>query len=235
MKREIVAIIPASGIGSRMNAPLPKQYLKLLGKTILEHTLSIFLNHSQIEKVVVAVSKDDPYYAEIALLKHPKVQTVFGGETRAHSVFNALQTLDDNVWALVHDAARPCLKQSDLNKLLQICDENGAILATPAVDTMKRACGQVIQFTEERSTLWHALTPQLFRADLLKNALKSAFEKNLTITDEASAMEHLGYTPLLVAGRSDNLKITRPEDLALAEFYLTHNIEKNDDENWTRF
>lgn len=220
MKQKIIAVIPASGVGSRMNAPYPKQYLKLRGKTILEHTVECFLDHPQIAQIVVAVSEADPYYADISLLKHPKITLVFGGETRAHSVYNALQILAENDWALVHDAARPCLKRSDLDKILQIESEQGGILAIPAVDTMKRASGTTIVHTEDRSTLWHALTPQFFRVGVLRKALKSAFEKNLTITDEASAMELAGYSPQLVVGRSDNLKVTRPEDLALAEFYL---------------
>lgn len=226
MIRRIFAIIPASGVGSRMQAAMPKQYLSLLGKTILEHTLSLFLAHPQIEKVVVAVSKEDEYYPEIALLKDSKIDIVFGGETRADSVFNALQVVPSEAWALVHDAARPCLKRSDLDNLLQISDEQGAILATPVVDTIKRtqAAGETsILLTEDRSTLWHALTPQFFPAKQLTQALKSAFEAKATVTDEASAMEFIGYHPQLVAARSDNIKITRPEDLALAEFYLTRN------------
>lgn len=225
MERKIIAVIPASGVGSRMNADKPKQYLLLQNKTILEHTLSIFLNHPTIEKIVLAVSKDDPYYHDIPLLKSEKIEIVFGGATRADSVFNALQVVDENSWVLVHDAARPCLKASDIDKLLTIEDEQGAILATPAVDTMKRAQGTQISHTEDRSTLWHALTPQFFPTKRLKQALQSAFEQHQTITDEASAMEFAGYHPQLVAGRSDNLKITRPEDLALAEFYLTKGTE----------
>lgn len=221
MNRNIVAVIPASGVGSRMNAPLPKQYLKIHGKTILEHTLKPFLEHSQITKIIVAVFEQDPHYHEIPLLKHPKIQIVFGGETRANSVFNALQVLDSKDWVLVHDAARPCLKRSDLDKILQIDDDNGAILATPAVDTMKRANGMHIAHTEDRSTLWHALTPQFFNVELLRSALVQAFSQNAEITDEASAMEFVGFKPKLIAGRSDNLKVTRPEDLALAEFYLS--------------
>lgn len=226
MTNRIVAVIPASGTGSRMNSALPKQYLTLRNKTILEHTVAIFLNHPRIEKVIVAVSETDDYYPRIALLKSPKIQIVFGGESRADSVFNALQVVGDDDWVLVHDAARPCLKRSDLDKILQINDRNGAILAVPAIDTMKRADGNKITCTEDRSTLWHALTPQFFPADLLKTALGSALSEGQTVTDEASAMELLGYKPQLVVGRSDNLKITRPEDLALAEFYLTRNLEK---------
>lgn len=227
MTRQIIAIIPASGVGSRMQAEKPKQYLQLQGKTILEHTLSIFLSHPKIKKVIVAVAKNDPFYSQIELLKSPKVQLVFGGETRADSVLNALKQIKaENAWALVHDAARPCLKLSDLDKLLQVDDKQGAILATPAVDTMKRAKGIHILYTEDRASLWHALTPQFFPAQRLRLALESAFDKGQAVTDEASAMELSGYYPQLVVGRRDNLKITHPEDLALAEFYLTHHLEK---------
>ncbi len=226
MKRKIIAVIPASGVGSRMQAEKPKQYLQLKGKTILEHTVSIFLEHPHVEKVIVAVARKDPFYSTLELLKSPKIQLVFGGETRADSVLNALQEINtENAWALVHDAARPCLKRSDLDKLLQINNPQGGILAIPAVDTMKRANGTKIAHTEDRSTLWHALTPQFFPAQALKQALSSAFANKLQVTDEAFAMELAGYQPQLVSGRSDNIKITRPEDLALAEFYLTHNLE----------
>lgn len=222
MKRNIVAIIPASGVGSRMQAVKPKQYLEIHGKTVLEHTLSLFIAHEQIAKIVVAVSENDPYYAALPILQHPKIQCVFGGETRAHSVLNALAVLTEGDWALVHDAARPCLKRSDLDKILQESDPSGAILATPVVDTIKRSTnGSHIAQTEDRSQLWHALTPQFFPACTLKQAISHGLERQLAITDEASAMEFCGVQPKLIAGRSDNLKITRPEDLALAAFYLT--------------
>lgn len=221
MERNIVAIIPASGVGSRMGADRPKQYLLLQGKTILEHTLACFLSHCAIQKIVVAVSENDPYYGNLAILKHPKIQLVFGGATRAESVLNGLKILEKGDWALVHDAARPCLKRSDLDKILRIEQEQGAILAIPVVDTVKRSFDQQqIAHTEDRTTLWLAQTPQFFPAKALKQAIKNALAKHLTITDEASAMELAGVQPLLVAGSSDNLKITRPEDLALAEFYL---------------
>ena len=223
MARKIIAIIPAAGVGTRMQADKPKQYLQILGKTILEHTLRIMLNHLAIDKVVVALSPTDPYVRELAILSHEKIQLVEGGETRAESVLNALNAIDEeNVWALVHDAARPCLAEADLNKLLEIQDDQGAILAIPVTDTIKRSnqVGEIIA-TEDRSRLWQAQTPQFFRADLLKQALNNGLKQGYNITDEASAMEFAGFRPHLVAGRSDNLKITRPEDLALAEFYLT--------------
>ncbi|OOF55634.1 2-C-methyl-D-erythritol 4-phosphate cytidylyltransferase [Rodentibacter myodis] len=223
MQRKIIAIIPAAGVGSRMQADKPKQYLTILGKTILEHTLNIMLSHSAIERVIVAISQNDPYAARLSILSHPKIQLVEGGETRAESVLNALNVIQEsNAWALVHDAARPCLSETDLNKLLDIQAPQGAILAIPVTDTIKRAnqTGEIIA-TEDRSQLWQAQTPQFFPSLSLKKALKDGLKQNNIITDEASAMELAGFRPHLVAGRSDNIKVTRPEDLALAEFYLT--------------
>lgn len=226
MNRRIVAIIPTSGVGSRMGANCPKQYLRIHNQTVLEHTLRPFLAHSAIDKIVVVVSETDAYYQQLPIINHPKIEWVFGGETRANSVLNGLKTLKNGDWALVHDAARPCLKRSDLDKLLQIENEHGAILATPVVDTIKRSFDhQTITHTEDRSTLWQAQTPQFFPAKILTNALESALAQNIAITDEASAMEFAGFQPQLISGRSDNLKITRPEDLALAEFYLLNAIQ----------
>ncbi|VEB23343.1 2-C-methyl-D-erythritol 4-phosphate cytidylyltransferase [Avibacterium volantium] len=222
--REIIAVVPAAGIGSRMQADKPKQYLKIQGKTILEHTLEVLIHYPAISQIIVAVTSSDPYLAEIDLLNHSKIQLVEGGKTRAESVLNGLQQIKNNAntWVMVHDAARPCLTHQDLDKLLQINDINGAILAIPAVDTIKRTNSSLqIQQTEDRSQLWLAQTPQFFPAQTLKHALQQALDNDFTITDEASAMELMGFHPHLVAGRSDNLKITRPEDLALAEFYLS--------------
>lgn len=226
MSRKIIAIIPAAGVGSRMQADKPKQYLTILGKTVLQHTLEIMLSYPAISRVIVALGKNDPYAAELAVLSHPKIQLVEGGATRAESVLSALNAVsEEHVWVLVHDAARPCLTTPDLNKLLATTDENGAILAVPVTDTVKRAniAGNIIA-TEDRSQLWQAQTPQFFPLDLLKNALSTGIRQKLTITDEASAMEFAGFQPHLVMGRRDNIKITRPEDLALAEFYLTRKI-----------
>lgn len=225
MPRKIVAVIPASGVGSRMGMEIPKQYLKIGAKTILEHTLTPFLHHEQIEKIIVAVAPQDPYYTSLPILQHPKITLVFGGKTRADSVLNALKVIEEEAWVLVHDAARPCCQREDLDNILQITNLNGAILAVPAVDTMKRSFdGTQIAQTEDRTTLWHALTPQFFPVKPLIAAIEQGVMKGLNITDEASAMEFAGFQPQLVAGRSDNLKVTRPEDLALAEFYLSKHL-----------
>lgn len=226
--RKIIAIVPAAGIGSRMQQDKPKQYLMLNGKTILQHTLDVLLSYEPIEKVILAVAKNDHYLDALGLHNISRIEIVNGGDTRAESVFAALQYADEDSWVLVHDAARPCLSHQDLNKLLQINDWNGAILAYPATDTIKRADStQQICATEDRSQLWHALTPQFFPTSCLRRAYAMAFAQNCTLTDEASAMELAGYRPHLVSGRSDNLKITRPEDLALAAFYLQHKFMEN--------
>ncbi|MGC6342240.1 2-C-methyl-D-erythritol 4-phosphate cytidylyltransferase [Bisgaard Taxon 45] len=226
-KRNIVAVVPAAGIGSRMQADKPKQYLHIHGKTILEHTLSVLLAYPLIEKIILAVAPNDPYLSTLPVLTHPKIQVVAGGENRSDSVLNGLKAIKSavqnakNVWVMVHDAARPCLTHQDLDKLVQVADPQGAILAIPATDTIKRALHNLqIQHTEDRSQLWLAQTPQFFPVDTLTQALEQALQQGLQLTDEASAMEFAGFRPHLVAGRSDNIKVTRPEDLALAEFYL---------------
>lgn len=223
MARSIIAVLPAAGVGSRMQADKPKQYLTLLGKTLLEHTLDVMLSYPAVSKIILAVSKDDPYISTLSL--DPKIQLVEGGTTRAESVLNGLNAIaEKNAWVLVHDAARPCLQHADIDKLLAIEDKQGAILAIPVTDTIKRADNQqYIVKTEDRSQLWQAMTPQFFPVDILRDALSTGIQQGANITDEASAIELAGFRPHLVAGRSDNLKVTRPEDLALAEFYLTRN------------
>ena len=232
MTQKIVAIVPAAGVGSRMKADRPKQYLNLLGHTVLEHTVEKLLSHPAITQVVVAVSDDDPYFPELSLASHERVIRVSGGKERADSVLSALNYVCHhlkNEWVLVHDAARPCVNLDDASKLIDIATshEVGAILASPVRDTMKRSDPeQQIQHTVDRVALWHALTPQMFRAQSLQRALHDALQQQVTITDEASAFEWLGYAPALVAGRADNIKITQPEDLALAEFYLRREKEE---------
>lgn len=222
---EIIAIVPAAGIGSRMRAECPKQYLTIADKTIVEHSIDALLAHPAVSRVIVALSPQDVHFRQLAVAANARVMTVVGGERRADSVLAGLCAAKEAEWVLVHDAARPCLHLSDLTRLLALTatSEVGGILAAPVRDTMKRAAAgrSDIDHTVEREALWHALTPQLFPQALLRDCLLRALNEGATITDEASALEYCGYHPELVSGRSDNLKVTRPEDLALAQFYLT--------------
>lgn len=244
-------VLPAAGIGSRMKADRPKQYLEMTAngtkKTVIEYTLDSFLAYSGIYKVVVVVTQGDPYWQDISQArgydKDPRILVVEGGSERCYSVLNALTAISaiepqakeqsnkekESTWVAVHDVARPCLAYADLDKLFLAVEDypDGGILAAPVRDTMKRglapnANGSRIDHTVEREQLWHALTPQMFPLKSLLNNLQSALAEGFEVTDEASAMEHAGAQPVLVSGRSDNLKITRPEDLKLAEFYLNN-------------
>lgn len=215
------AIVPAAGIGSRMAADRPKQYLALAESTVLEQTLTRLLNHSAIGSIIVATAPHDTWFEQLRVAKHPRIKQVLGGVERANTVLNALALVTTD-WVLVHDAARPCLDLSDLNAVLKAGQQaQGAILASRVRDTMKRGDGQgAISASVDREELWHALTPQCFATHSLRQALTDALAAGVTITDEASAMEWAGYQPLLVEGRADNIKITRPEDLGLASFFL---------------
>ncbi|ALX93524.1 2-C-methyl-D-erythritol 4-phosphate cytidylyltransferase [Serratia fonticola] len=222
---QVIAVLPAAGIGSRMQADCPKQYLTIGHQTILEHAIHALLRHPRITQVIVAISPEDQQFKTLPIASDPRVLVTEGGQQRADSVLAGLQLAGNAHWVLVHDAARPCLHPDDLERLLAITAHSkvGGILAAPVRDTMKRAqVGQsIISHTVERQDLWHALTPQLFPLELLKLCLQRALDEGAAVTDEASALEHCGYHPLLVAGRADNIKVTRPEDLALAAFYLT--------------
>ncbi|MEZ3500562.1 2-C-methyl-D-erythritol 4-phosphate cytidylyltransferase [Pantoea sp. KPR_PJ] len=222
---EVIAVVPAAGIGSRMQATCPKQYLTIGQHTLLEHSITRLFSHPAVRQVIVALSPDDTQFASLPLAHDPRVLSVTGGETRAESVLAGLRAAQGADWVLVHDAARPCLHPDDLTRLLQVREssEVGGILAAPVRDTMKRGEPGLaaVAHTVEREHLWHALTPQFFPHHLLTACLTRALAEGATITDEASALEYCGYHPLLVSGRSDNIKVTRPEDLALAAFYLT--------------
>jgi len=229
-------VIPAAGFGSRMGTTVPKQYLSLSGKTILEHTLERWVAMARIESIVVVVAENDPYWPTMALKQHQKIKTVIGGMERGHSVLNGLRFLqqcaDANDWVLVHDAARPCVRHSDVTQLMDAVKNHpvGGLLAHPVQDTMKRgqvtsnASVEVVE-TVKRQNLWHALTPQMFRFSTLLSALSSVMDQGLVITDESAAIEHVGLSPLLVSGARDNIKITYPEDLALAQYYLDRQAE----------
>lgn len=221
------AIMPAAGRGSRFGAGTPKQYLTVAGLTLIEHSLRALLGHPEVDGVMVALSPEDPYWAGWREMEGKPIYTCLGGAQRADSVLAALQalpaTISEDQWVLVHDAARPCLRAVDLSRLLALgrAEPVGAILAAPVRDTIKRADGESrSSMTEPREALWRALTPQLFRRGGLTRALESAMRVGANITDEAMAMERLGLKPLLVEGSEDNIKVTTPSDLALAEFIL---------------
>ena len=224
------AMTPAAGAGKRMRTTIPKQYLPLVGRPVIAHALDTLLSYPPVIGLVVAISPGDEWWPEVAasMVTDKPLQVVAGGAERCHSVLNGLETLwkwahpDD--WVLVHDAARPCLTTSDLDRLLaELSDDPvGGLLAVPVRDTLKEVdnAGRVTA-TVDRSRLWHALTPQMFRLGMLRDALRATLETGWLVTDEAAAIEAAGFAPRLVEGRADNVKITRPEDLALAEFYLT--------------
>ncbi len=235
MSRRYWAVVPAAGIGTRMGSEIPKQYLKIHHKPVLQHTLERLLAHPQIRGLVVVIGESDSWWQALEsgldadLLA--RLTVVTGGAERYHSVLSGLTMLiaklgesySDEDWVLVHDAARPCVTLMDITKLISavLRGEHGGILASPVRDTMKRGSNGSIEKTVDRENLWHALTPQLFPLGLLHRCLQEVKGCIEQITDEASALELAGYAPLLVEGSAENLKITRPGDLELAEFYLS--------------
>lgn len=221
MMLTFTVVVPAAGIGSRMGAACPKQYLPLAGKFLIEHTLDRLLSHPRIAQVVVAIAPDDDFFATLPLASHPRVSVIHGGTVRAESVLNGL-SLVKTEWVLVHDAARPCITHHDIDLLIhEGLAGDGGLLGSRVRDTMKRSdtSGHVVR-TVDRSDLWHALTPQFFRCLELQQALQDALGRGAMITDEASAMELAGWRPRMVEGRADNIKVTRPEDLVLAALFL---------------
>jgi 2-C-methyl-D-erythritol 4-phosphate cytidylyltransferase len=217
-------VTPAAGIGRRFGAERPKQYAPLCGRTVIEWALAPFLADPRCAGAVVALAPDDPYWAAVAAAS---VTVAAGGAQRSHSVRNGLAALagratrDD--WVLVHDAARPCLPRDDLDRLVtELADHPvGGLLATPAADTLKRADeSRAVLQTVDRSGLWRALTPQMFRYGRLCEALDRAHAAGRTPTDEAQAIEWLGDRPRLIEGAAANLKITSAADLALAAALL---------------
>lgn len=228
-------VIPAAGAGKRMQSARPKQYLSLQGSLVLDLAIATVADtfassNLALAGCVVAISADDPWWCETKASQNPRVTRVTGGRERADSVLAALDALDTKAgpedWVLVHDAARPCLHPDDLNRLLAKLDghEVGGLLAAPVTDTLKKTGvdGATVFATVDRSHLWRAFTPQMFRFGLLKSALRSALASGYTVTDEASAVEYGGHLPCIVEGRTDNIKITVPADLALADFVLSH-------------
>lgn len=220
------ALLPCAGNGSRSGASGPKQYAPVAGQPLVLHTLAAFAAVPRLSGVLVVVSAGDGFFAQYP--NAPFLVADCGGATRAQSVLNGIGALqargaaaDD--WVLVHDAARPCLSGADLAQLLDAvrADEVGGLLAVPVTDTLKRSAPDArVAKTVSRDQLWRALTPQMFRYEVLERALSQAAGQGMNVTDEAQAVELLGLQPRLVAGSADNLKITVPEDLRRAQQIL---------------
>lgn len=225
-------VLPAAGSGRRMQAELPKQYLELAGRSLLQHSLERLGALPEIERIVVALASDDArwtaLHAALPQAVASKVSTVTGGAERVQSVANALAGLqphaDANDWVLVHDAVRPCVHPADVRRLMRETanDEAGGLLGLPVRETLKECDGEqrFVARTVDRSRIWQAATPQIFRFAVLQRALRHAAQMPVPVTDEAGAVEALGLPVRLVAGRADNLKITYPGDLALAAAVL---------------
>lgn len=226
MKR-LWAVVPAAGAGTRLGGDIPKQYREVAGAPLMEHTLRALLQSPDIGGVVVAMDPADPRADTIASLSDERVQTTPGGVTRAHSVLAGLDALEDQIaegdWALVHDAARPCLTGDALAALIdraRVLGE-GVILAEPVADTLKQVTAQgVIEKTVDRSILWRAQTPQLFPLLSLRDALRQCIEEGVSVTDEAMAMERAGQPVHIVEGASSNIKVTVEADLVFADVFL---------------
>ncbi len=231
MSESVWAVVPAAGVGSRFHAgttkaaaQCPKQYLRIGGKSVLELSLAVLCAHPKVAGVMLALDANDAYWPKLTELNGKPICVCTGGQTRAQSVQSALEMLlqmgvSVKTLVAVHDAARPCLRAAELDAVLSaaISDTIGAILAIPVRDTVKRydAHMQVLE-TLDRSQIWAAQTPQVFRL----GALAHAIAQFPSATDESQAMEQSGLTPKLVAGRASNIKITLADDLALAAFYL---------------
>jgi len=235
--RRVWAVVPAAGRGERFEAAaaattaagkLPKQYAPLSGATVLEWSMRSLLNEPRIEGIVLVLSAGDAHGVELAAaMGDARLITAVGGASRQESVLNGLKRLaplaapDD--WVLVHDAARPCLPPGDVRTLIDALKDGGcgAVLAAPIFDTVKRERDGAVSETVDRRGLWRALTPQVFGFAQLSDALGQAARSGVTVTDEAQAMERLGFRPLLVRGSPFNIKVTRAEDLAVAAGFLT--------------
>lgn len=221
-------IVPAAGAGRRFGEQTPKQYVAVHGRTLLEWSLAPFIADSRrCAGIVVALAAADPHWPAVANRLKGNIVTAVGGVERSHSVRNALAVLEGRAtatdWVLVHDAARPCLPASDLSKLLEELESHpvGGLLAAPAADTLKASGPErEVTRTVDRSGLWRALTPQMFRYGRLCEALDAALAAGRLPTDESQAIEWLGDTPQLVPGSAANLKVTSPEDLIVATALL---------------
>jgi 2-C-methyl-D-erythritol 4-phosphate cytidylyltransferase len=221
-------VVVAAGSGRRFGGELPKQYVPLAGRPLLHHTLARLAAHPRIAGLVVVLAPHDSHWSPPADTGRVPLLTATGGAERADSVLAGLAALPpavaDDAFVLVHDAARPCVRAGDIERLVEAGRRaGGALLATPLRDTLKRAdTANRVLATEPRESRWRSLTPQMFRRGELVAALERARADGIAVTDEAMAMERLGHHPLLVAGAEDNIKVTTPGDLVLAGYLLQH-------------
>ena len=231
------AVIPAAGSGRRMQRDIPKQYLEFQGKTVIEHCLDRLLSHPAIDGAVIVLQAEDQIWNQLAYQSNKTIFIADGGSERQHSVYSGLTTLQyrcgNDAIALVHDAVRPLVNHADLTRVIATARDHsaGAILAAPLNDTLKLQNDSMeIARTLPREGLWRALTPQVFHLQVLLNALRRVLDENQAITDDAQAVELAGYSPALVAGSADNIKITTPGDLAFAEKIWLNQCDQQDDE-----
>ncbi len=223
------AVIPAAGTSERMGSAVPKQYLKINDMTMLEHSVNSLLSEPRILGISVVVDLQQSLHANLPNLKDPRVSFVQGGAARSDSVLAGLTALlrvaDKQDWVLVHDAARPCVKANEISLLIDTVSHSGigGILAHKITDTVKKTDDDgFVTHTIERENLWRALTPQMFPLGLLQDALSAATAENISITDEAAAMERVGHVVQLVDGLATNIKVTLPSDFEFAKIFLDY-------------
>ncbi|MEI4259883.1 MAG: 2-C-methyl-D-erythritol 4-phosphate cytidylyltransferase [Candidatus Dasytiphilus stammeri] len=239
ISQNITAIIPAAGLGRRMQSSCPKQYLTIGSKTILEHAISVLVEHPAIQHIIIVINCEDHWFELLPIVNNIRVSTTLGKMTRSQSVMAGLQAIHHPTdWILIHDAVRPCLDRQDVDQLLKIttntsgghCSPVGGILVNPVCDTIKcsREEQYIISHTIDRKNLWHALTPQLFPFKILYSCLLRVLELGIELTDDCSALEYCGYHPGLIVGHRNNIKVTYPEDLTIASVYLQEQQHKHE-------
>jgi 2-C-methyl-D-erythritol 4-phosphate cytidylyltransferase len=228
MSSKIIALIPAAGTGTRLGDSLPKQYLDINGQPLIMYTLQALARVSRIEKIIVVLSPEDQHWRGLVANDSPawkllstRVETInVGGKSRRDSVLNGLNAIEfADVWIMVHDAARPCIRSELIEQFIDELENDsvGGLLALPLSDTIKLDDGNLrVAKTLSRENIWRAQTPQMFKFDLLKKALTAS----PNATDEAEAIEATGHQPKLVMGDSANLKVTYATDLKLAKMLL---------------
>jgi len=224
-------VIPAAGIGKRMGSDIPKQYVSVRGKTVIEHTIDNFISRKEIQNICISISESDNYWSTLPISKNKKIITTVGGNERYESVYNGLRALQDKAndddWVLVHDAVRPCLKKSIIDRLITDISSHdvGGILALPCFETMKRVNNSnEVEETINRETIWRAQTPQVFKYQKLLLAIEKVINENIFITDEAMAMELSNHKPIVILGDENNIKITHKTDLKYLELFLEETL-----------